>query len=632
MPVTKYIMTNGGQMLTLSSVYQDLHLKPTSATTNLPDGERAWAYDRGVLSLSSVCNLTALWDAANARSGISSSLLTTVRQYHTEEQVADPVFQSYLAAINNATEWLWGNIENGGYGFIKCDGYIQAFQFAGIISNNNGISYRMITSGNHNDYDVPRRMVENCVICLTDIVDGRTPNIVLFLTDNNSTSTYYTEMTHDALQTPEYQYRAIYENSAGVLCADCTWEGIGLYNVFFPYRGWRIDTAYAYPDIWASYDELIGLGLFNGQEVDEEGNPYYNTGATDVNGGGGDWYGGSESNPASDMDEISSDAINSGFVTLYTPTKANIQSFNDWLWTSITDTLANQIKRLIVNPLDAILFIAQCHLLPPESVNTEEIKFCGIGSNIFANTITNQFTTFDCGHLKRKTSGGEEVSNFPADTKSFMDYQPYSKAEIYLPCIGYKEIDINDAMKSDITLKYQVDWVSGSCLAQLEFNRDSRKTGDAALNNNTLYEFQGNIYVNLPLSASDWKSFYSNMLSFGNGLASAISGNVGSGLTNMIGSVAAQQVSVQKSGSVASSYGYMGQQSIKMFLTRPVLAQPEHFGGFKGYQSNIYRKLSLCEGYVELDPDGIWTDNFNGITEEEAQLLKDICSSGFYIQ
>lgn len=631
MAMTKRISTNGGQILTMSSVYLDSDLNGNA--NYLPDGDRAWCYERGVLVPSGVCNLQTFYDKAAVRTSVSSSLFFTIRQYHTQEEIDSPQFQSYLTDINNATEWLWGNIENGGVGFIHVDGFVRMLQFAGIVSNSNGISYRMIANGVGNTNDVPRSMLDNCVICLTDVSDTHTPNIIMWVTNHNDTSSYYTSMSHNVLN--GMVYAANYSNVASVLTGNCEWGSFinpAAQTLYYPIRGWFVDTAQVSFSDTVNYSEMVGLGLFNGQEVDEDGEPYNNTDVTSPNGGGGDWYGGSESNPASDMDNISSDAINSGFVTLYTPTKATIQSFNDWLWTSITDSLADQIKRLIVNPLDAILFIAQCHLTPPESVATEEIKFCGIGSNVFANTITKQFSTFDCGHLKRKSSDGSEVSGFPSDTKSFMDYQPYSKAEIYLPCIGYKEIDINDAMKSDITLKYQVDWVSGSCLAQLEFNREVRKDGDAALNNNTLYEFQGNIYVNLPLSASDWKSFYSNMLSFGNGLASAISGNVAGGLTNMIGSVASQQVSVQKSGSVASSYGYMGQQNIKVFLTRPVLARPEHFGGFRGYQSNIYRKLSQCEGYIELDPDGLWTDGFDGITEEEAQLLKDICSSGFYIQ
>lgn len=633
MAMTKYISTNGGQLLTLSSVYLDSHLN--GGASQLPDGARAWVYDRGVLTPSGVCNLQPLYDEANAKAGIASSSLTYVNQYHTAEQVASETFQNTLNAINNSMAWLWGNIENGGLGFIKVDGYMRILQFAGIVSNDNGIRYSMAANGNHNDYDVNRAWLDNCVICITDVQDDRTPNIIIFLTNHNDTSTYYTNMSYNVLD--GQHYTPTYSNVASVLTGVCTWGSyLGVPDVkYYPDRGWWIDTAYVRFTNFVEYDEMIGLGLFNGQEVDEDGEPYYNSEVTTPSDGGGSWYGGSESNPASDMDEISSDAINSGFVTLYTPTKANIVAFNDWLWTSITDSLSQQIKRLFTNPMEALLFIAQCHIVPPQSETTSEIKFCGIGSNIYATTITNQFKTYDCGHLICENGDGTSSSRFPSDTKSFMDYQPYSKAEIYLPCIGYKELDINDLVNSDITLKYQIDWVSGSCLAQLEFTRDRRKGGDAGLNNNTLYEFEGNVYTNLPLSASDWKSFYTNLISGVGGLASMLSGSpqgIVSGAANIINAVASQQVSVQKSGSVSSSFGYMGQQDIKVFLTRPVLARPDHFAGFNGYQSNIYRKLSECKGYVELDTSGLWVDKFDGITAAEADMLTNICANGFYIR
>lgn len=633
MAMTKYLSTNGGQMLIMSSVYLDSDLNGNA--NYLPDGDRAWCYERGVLVPSGVCNLQQFYDDCIARVSIASSLLTTVSQYHTAEEVASETFQGYLNAINNATEWLWGNIENGGLGFCKVDGYVRLLQFAGIVSNSNGISYRMVANGVGNTNDVPRSMLDNCVICLKDVSDTHTPNIIMWVTNHNDTSSYYTSMSYNVLD--GMVYAANYSNVASVLTASCDWNSyLGVTEtLYYPMRGWFIDTAHVEFNDTVNYSEMIGLGLFNGQEVDEDGEPYYNSEVTTANDGGGDWYGGSESNPSSDMDDISSDAINSGFVTLYTPTKANIIAFNDWLWTSITDSLSQQIKRLFTNPMEALLFIAQCHIVPPQSESTSEIKFCGIGSNIYSTTITKQFKTYDCGHLICNNADGSSSSRFPSDTKSFMDYQPYSKAEIYLPCIGYKELDINDVMNSDITLKYQIDWVSGSCLAQLEFNRDRRKGGDAGLNNNTLYEFNGNIYTNLPLSASDWKSFYSNLIGGVGGLASMLSGSpqgIASGAANIINAVASQQVSVQKSGGVSSSFGYMGQQDIKVFLTRPVLARPDHFAGFNGYQSNIYKELSQCKGYVELDTSGLWVDKFDGITAAEADMLTNICASGFYIR
>ena len=166
-----------------------------------------------------------------------------------------------------------------------------------------------------------------------------------------------------------------------------------------------------------------------------------------------------------------------------------------------------------------------------------------------------------------------------------------------------------------------------------------RADGDAELDHNILYEFQGNIYSYLPIAASDWKSFYSNLISGVSGLAGMLSGSpqaIAGGIANIAGNVMSQQVSVQKSGSVSTSYGYMAQQDISLFITRPILAEPTSFTAYKGYTSNIYRRIGDVKGYIEIDDSTLWIgtkevpEAFNGITEDEAEMLRAICRSGFY--
>lgn len=634
MAVTKNLTTNDGQIITMSSVYLDSHLN--GGSSYLPDGARAWVYERGVSNPSTALNLQAYYDDANSKTGVSAANITYVAQYHTEEVVESDAFQSVLRSIDSSMSWIWGNIENGGLGIIKVDGYIRVLQFAGIVSNSSGIRYSMVANGNHNDNDVKRRMLENCVICLTDIEEGKTPNIIIFLTDDESSSTYYTNMEYNVLDGQHYTPTFI--NSASALCGVCTWGSYlaGLATKYYPDRGWWVDTAYVRFTNQVQYDEMIGLGLFNGQEIDPEDDPFADSEGTDDLGGDGDFYGGSESTPAGDTSEISTDAINSGFVTLYNPTKTQMQSFNDWLWTSIDDNLSQQIKRLMIAPLEAILFIAETHLNPPTTESTSEIKFCGIGSGVYSLTIPKQFKTYDCGSLQYKTADGGYSTTVKGDTDMFLDYQPYSRAEIYIPTIGYKEIDINDLIGSEVSLTISVDWVSGATLASLTFNREKRKAGDAALNNNTIYEFEGNAYTLLPISASDWKSFYSNVLGGISSLGSMLSGTpqaILSGAANMASSVMSQQVSVQKSGSINTSYGFMAQQDVYLYVTRPNPAIPTNYKGFKGYKTNQRYSLESLSGYTEIDTDTLWTDGkgFEGITDGEAALLKEICNTGFYL-
>ena len=101
----------------------------------------------------------------------------------------------------------------------------------------------------------------------------------------------------------------------------------------------------------------------------------------------------------------------------------------------------------------------------------------------------------------------------------------------------------------------------------------------------------------------------------------------------MASSVMSQQVSVQKSGSIHTSYGFMGQQDIYVYVTRPNPAIPTNYKGFKGYKTNQRYTLGNLSGYTEIDTDTLWTDGkgFEGITDGEADLLKEICNTGFYL-
>lgn len=631
---TTYLQLNSGKNITISSVYIDSDL--VGNASRLPDGDRGWCYDKGTTNGSTPpLDLTGLYDEALSRPSVSITDYQLVTSPHTAEEMTSAAFIQALYNLNSGIAWLWGNINDGGYGFIHYDGYIKAIQFNGVTKDTDNIYRYRLSFGTitGNDPSLTRTWLSNCVICQTEISETVESDIIVFMSNPNDITTYYMTLAYDDIL-QGMTWTPTYDHIAGSYTANAAWDRFGI-NSEYPVMPWYVGCYYVRSNgSNCAFADLVTKGLYAGQETDEEGNPYYEGGTTGEDGGGGSFDGSSESSPRSDTSEITTDAINSGFVTLYNPTKSEMQSFNDWLWTSITDALSTQIKRLITNPLEAIIFIAETHLTPPASNLASEIKFCGIGSGVNAYKVTKQFSTFDCGTLQVKDADNNTANKIEGDTASFLDYQPYSKCEIYLPCIGFKELDINDVIKSTLSLSYQVDWLSGSCLAQISAVRNKRCNGDGTLNDNTLYEFQGNIYTILPLSATDWKSFYSNVLGAVGGLASMLSGSpqgIAGGVANIANSVLSQQVSVQKSGSVHSSYGFMGLQDVKVYLTRPNVAIPNHFGGFNGYTSNIYFKLSDLEGYTELDTDAFWSDNFDGITEDESNLLKNICASGIYL-
>ena len=108
----------------------------------------------------------------------------------------------------------------------------------------------------------------------------------------------------------------------------------------------------------------------------------------------------------------------------------------------------------------------------------------------------------------------------------------------------------------------------------------------------------------------------------------------------MASAVMNEKVNVSKSGQLGANYGYLGFQKPYLLLERTNVAiagyklgssNKSSFGGFQGWKCNIIKPLGQFHGYTEISQDCLWVDKINGITEEEAQILKDDFANGVYL-
>lgn len=317
-------------------------------------------------------------------------------------------------------------------------------------------------------------------------------------------------------------------------------------------------------------------------------------------------------------------AINSGLVTLYRPTQSELSSFASFLYTGITDSIADQLKKLITNPLDYVIFVALCKFAPP-IYGREEIAFCGVGSGVSADKIVNQFYDLDCGSI-----------TFREQYKSFLDYSPNSKVKIYLPYCGVHDLNIDEVMGSTIKVKYRIDLLSGSAVAKLKITRNRRSTAPFdCMINSYIYEFPCNVYLTMPLSATDWRGAYNSLVSLAGGVVGGVAtGGIGGAVgiaTSVASAVTSNKVSVSRSGQIGSSYGYLGENKPYLILERPIQSMPTRYEEWEGLNSNIMSRVSDLSGYTEIDTDTLWTDSFGHATQEECQMIKDIMNGGVYL-
>lgn len=371
--------------------------------------------------------------------------------------------------------------------------------------------------------------------------------------------------------------------------------------------------------------DLINLGYtklegnpYADAQIDDSTNPYYDTGFNDQGGGQSSLDNNTDTSEPSDCDVDNNpvDVCNSNLVLMYNPTSAELSSFNDFLYSGITDSIANTLKKLTSDPLQYIVSLGLVHFTPPVGAKTP-ITFGGIDTGVTANRITKQMKSFDCGYI--------DIKN---EFKSFVDFN--GRASIYLPYIGFRELDLNELRGSRIRLKYNIDMLTGSCIAYLHISRDSRGSGDCKIYNN-MYFFEGNCMLQVPMFATDNRGAIQSLLSVAGAGVSLATGNPFGFATGITEAVTQQKVSVGRAGSIGSNYGYMSGQEAFIMIERPIMQVPFNFGAFEGWTSNIYSKVSNLSGYTEIDSDTIWSDNFGHATSEECEMIKTIMNGGVYL-
>lgn len=342
---------------------------------------------------------------------------------------------------------------------------------------------------------------------------------------------------------------------------------------------------------------------------------------SDEGGGWGDFNDGTDTITLPGVPGIS--ALSAGFVNMYNPSPAQLQVLVSALW---SNDISQVFWKMFTDPMESLVSLQIFPVAPevtPASVNivmgnvtlqdqsTTPITFA------LAPALTNQYKIIDCGSLQMNEYWG-----------SALDYSPYTKAEIFLPYIGVKEIDINDVMAATLHLQYIVDFLTGTCTAQLECVKAQHIDFSAPL-----YHWQGNMAMAVPASASDMSqlitSIASTLVSAGltvatGGSGAAIASGIAGGALNM----ANAHPRIEKGGTVAMTAGALDNQTPFIILTRPIQSKPAGFENYKGWPSNITAEIGSLSGYTEVEYVHV---EVAGATDEERNEIERLLKEGVII-
>lgn len=320
-------------------------------------------------------------------------------------------------------------------------------------------------------------------------------------------------------------------------------------------------------------------------------------------------------------------ASKAGFVTMYTMDYVFMNLFaSDFFASDVWEA----IRLFFGNPIDTLVGVLLVPFAPDEGT-MYYMKWGTVKSHSRYISVANQYFDVDCGEIAVSKYWG-----------SAFDFEPFTKIQIWLPYIGYRDLPVDEIMDHTIHVMYRCDCLTGDCVAFVSTGVVGQ-TGPQIPR--VIAQFYGNCGVRVPFGSVSFDSAIAasiNLMVGVAGLAEPGSMNVTedakgkqvieevshsvqlgdfSRLTGpTMNVVSAMKPNVQKGGAAGASTGYMSIQ--KPYLIRRIPRQnlPDGYKDFHGYPANIRSTLGeLGGGYAEVDD--IQLNNIPAFEDERKEII-----------
>lgn len=326
-------------------------------------------------------------------------------------------------------------------------------------------------------------------------------------------------------------------------------------------------------------------------------------------------------------------AADSGMLTLYKMSPADMQSFVNYLYywdpSDPLGSVWHWMKTYLGDPMD---FIVGIRAIPfsPTSTRTASPKFGIFTWPQAYDVISQQFVSVSCGSL-----------TIPKYYGSCFDYNPYNKIQIFLPGIGFKELPTDDVVGKTIAVTYHCDCLTGDCVAFIH----TPVVGPVGPQKTQIIaQFGGNLGVTVPLAKVSYDATVQAGITLMSRAAGFVAGafnqaveagessvNVGSMVENTtMQAVNGMKRTTERSGAAGSSIGYMSSQTPYIIRTFPRQSLPTGYKDIEGYPANLAGPLSSYRNSGFTTIEKITLTGLSA-TEEEKREIESLLKGGVFI-
>ena len=293
-----------------------------------------------------------------------------------------------------------------------------------------------------------------------------------------------------------------------------------------------------------------------------------------------------------------------------------------------SETFVNNIKRLWTNPAEYVISLS-CY---PFDVRTSglvttntDVTIGGVTSDIPALALTDIGAPYFYG-------GSVKIDNY---YNSYLDYEPYTTIDIYLPYIGVRPLNVSQIVGHTLNVGYYIDFGTQQITALLGLDGDINSLGQV------LGEYNGTIGIQTPLGGTSAQQLMQNIITQTTGFISgvgALAGGIATANPALIaGGISGMGSSVLGGGHTSPSYygtlspisALFSPQCAYLIINRPRQAIPAAYLSQQGFSSSFSGKVSEFSGYLECTSVNMSSGNI--MTEQEQNEITRLLTGGIYI-
>ena len=326
-------------------------------------------------------------------------------------------------------------------------------------------------------------------------------------------------------------------------------------------------------------------------------------------------------------------AIDIGFVHMYKPEPGELMNlgseiFPDFSFSPVTgidmvDAFINACAN-IPNAIEMyanaklIDYVQDCHIIPvaPTTSGTDNVKLGFRTMSAVCAVVTSEYVDVPCGQI--------DVAQC---WTNFADYQPYTRAKLFLPFVGYVPIEPEYWQGGSLAVDYRFNVRDGSFMAFVRSFPDYRK--GYKLGGQVIGSYSGNACIHIPLTGLNYSSMISGIVG---GAAATMASVAGGG--GIAASAAAALNTAAAAPQVQSSNGYTGASAFLgirypfLIIERSIPQYSAKYQHDVGMPSYIATKLGNASGFVKVSDVDL--SGFQA-TDAEKEEIRKLLAGGIYV-